>query len=132
MDESEIETVMKILVDNYSIIGAETARDVIGEWLAQFTDQPYHAADALMTLLDKNDVRFISVPELTSLVASEQSPEPDEKVTVFMHGGPWQGQSFAVDRVGAPVFAVGHPIGGRYWLDAKSDPPTYHWGQSHE
>jgi hypothetical protein len=30
-------------------------------------------------------------------------------------------------RLTAPVFAVGHEVGNHYWLDTKSDPPTYHW-----
>lgn len=49
------------------------------------------------------------------------------KVAVHFIGGPWAGQTFEIDRVVGPLFGVGHEIGKHYWLDTKSDPPTYHW-----
>lgn len=53
-------------------------------------------------------------------------PEP-RVVTVHFAGGPWDQRTTEVDRVVGPVFAVGHEVGNHYWLDSKSDPPTYHW-----
>lgn len=50
-----------------------------------------------------------------------------EATTVHFRGGPWDGQTYEVERIVGPVFAVGHEIGNAYWLDSKSDPPTYHW-----
>lgn len=51
---------------------------------------------------------------------------PSSAVVMVFKGGPWDGQSHA-GRVTAPVFAVGDSIGNHYWLDTKSDPPTYIW-----
>lgn len=51
----------------------------------------------------------------------------EQKVVVHFDGGPWDGQTYEVERVVGPVFAVGHEVGNHYWLDTKSDPPTYHW-----
>ncbi len=53
-------------------------------------------------------------------------PEPP-KATVHFSGGPWAGQTYETERVIGPLFAVGHEIGNHYWLDTKSDPPTYYW-----
>ena len=52
------------------------------------------------------------------------SPPP---VVVRFVGGPWDGQTVEVERVVGPVFAAGHEVGNHYWLDTKSDPPTYFW-----
>lgn len=49
------------------------------------------------------------------------------KITVHFEGGPWHGRSATVRTVTAPVFSVGNTIGRDYWLDTKSDPPTYRW-----
>jgi hypothetical protein len=46
---------------------------------------------------------------------------------VWFHGGPWAGAHVAVRTITAPVFASGSEVGRHYWLDARSDPPTYHW-----
>lgn len=54
---------------------------------------------------------------------AERAPR---KITVRLFGGPWNG-TVEVDHVVGPVFAVGDPIGNHYWLDSKSDPPTYWW-----
>ena len=54
---------------------------------------------------------------------------PGHEVT--FKGGPWDEQKWTVERVVGPVFAVCHAIGGHYWLDSKSDPPTYHWDGGH-
>lgn len=57
-----------------------------------------------------------------------QSEVDAAKTTVHFVGGPWDGQSYEVERVVAPVFGAGHPIGNHYWLDTKSgNTPTYHW-----
>lgn len=48
-------------------------------------------------------------------------------VTVYLRGGPWDGQTREVERVVGPLLSVGHEIGNHYWLDTKSDPPTYYW-----
>lgn len=47
--------------------------------------------------------------------------------TVHFVGGPWDGLHVEEERVVGPVYGVGHEIGNRYWLDTKSDPPTYYW-----
>lgn len=52
------------------------------------------------------------------------------KVTVHFIDGPWSGQSYEVERVVGPVFGAGHEVGNHYWLDTKSDPPTYFWDGS--
>lgn len=52
---------------------------------------------------------------------------PARSVTVHFRGGPWDGERVQVERVVGPVFNVGVEPGNRYWLDTKSDPPTYHW-----
>lgn len=49
------------------------------------------------------------------------------KTTVHFSGGPWARQTYEVKHVVGPLFAVGHEIGNHYWLDTKSDPPTYVW-----
>lgn len=49
------------------------------------------------------------------------------KITVHFEGGPWHGQTYEAATVTAPVFAVGSATGRDYWLDTKSDPPTYRW-----
>ena len=56
-------------------------------------------------------------------------PDHEEhKTEVAFSGGPWNRQTFKVDQVVAPVFAVGHEIGNHYWLDTKgSGTPTYYW-----
>jgi hypothetical protein len=54
-------------------------------------------------------------------------PVVAHKTTLHFAGGPWNGRAYEADRVVGPVFAVGHEIGNHYWLDSKSDPPTYHW-----
>ena len=65
--------------------------------------------------------------ELQRQLADLLKPKPP-KVTVYFAGGPWDGQHTEVDMATAPLFAVGHSIGGHYWLDTKSgDKPTYHW-----
>lgn len=52
------------------------------------------------------------------------------RVAVHFKGGPWADQTAEVERVVGPVFAVGNLIGNHYWLDTKSDPPTYVWDGS--
>lgn len=59
--------------------------------------------------------------------AVRQRESDEMRFTVHFRGGPWDGQTTEVERVVAPVFAVGHEVGNHYWLDTKSDPPTYHW-----
>ena len=56
-------------------------------------------------------------------------PDEEEHTTqVTFAGGPWNGQTYGVERVVGPVFAVGHVIGNHYWLDSKGrGTPTYHW-----
>lgn len=61
------------------------------------------------------------------VVEVEESDETEQATVVVFAGGPWDGQSHTVPRVIGPVFAVGDEIGNHYWLDSKSDPPTYHW-----
>lgn len=46
---------------------------------------------------------------------------------VHFSGGPWDAKTMEIERVVGPLFAVGHEIGNHYWLDTKSDPPTYVW-----
>lgn len=75
------------------------------------------------------------VAEARSCAASmrawlRQSESDARKVEVHFVGGPWAGQTYKVDRVVGPVFGVGHEIGNHYWLDSKSDPPTYHWNET--
>ena len=53
--------------------------------------------------------------------------EASERFSVTFDGGPWDGTTVAVDRVTGPVFAPGDEVGNHYWLDRKSDPPTYVW-----
>lgn len=52
---------------------------------------------------------------------------PVTLTTVHFSGGPWAGRTFDTQNVTSPVFAVGHEVGNHYWLDSKSDPPTYFW-----
>lgn len=59
----------------------------------------------------------------------EMNQADPHEVVVHFKGGPWDGQTHGVGRVVGPVFAVGHAIGNHYWLDTKSDPPTYHWNE---
>jgi hypothetical protein len=49
------------------------------------------------------------------------------RATVRFIGGPWDDKTADMNHVTAPVFAPGHEVGNHYWLDTKSDPPTYHW-----
>lgn len=53
--------------------------------------------------------------------------DEDPKTRVSFNGGPWDQETAEVGRVVGPVFAVGHQVGNHYWLNSKSDPPTYHW-----
>lgn len=55
---------------------------------------------------------------------------PVSSVTVWFVGGPWDAKTTDVPRVVGPMYAVGDIIGKHYWLDVKSDPPTYHWDNS--
>src|ERR1700733_9680706 len=73
-----------------------------------------------------NDPDHQDVLYLLSLL---DGPEPElRKVPVSFSGGPWDGQTYDVDRVVAPVFGAGHEIGNHYWLDVKSgNTPTYYW-----
>lgn len=61
---------------------------------------------------------------IESVLANAEKPS---KVTVHFVGGPWHGQTYEVEMVVGPLFAVGHEVGNHYWLDSKSDPPTYQW-----
>lgn len=55
------------------------------------------------------------------------TPTEPRVVTVHFSGGPWNGQTIEVERVISPVFLPGNEVGNHYWLDIKSDPPTYFW-----
>ena len=64
-----------------------------------------------------------------ALVATDLAAQVQERAMTTAHfaGGPWDGQQVEMEQVVGPVFGVGHDFGNHYWLDTKSDPPTYHW-----
>ena len=63
---------------------------------------------------------------ITDAIRDRHRDQPDT-FTIHFQGGPWGGQTAQVERIVAPVFAVGHIVGNHYYLDTKSDPPTYFW-----
>lgn len=78
-------------------------------------------------LYDVADVALTAMKVLRELGAVDEPPK--RKIEVHFRGGPWNGQTYEVERVVGPLFAVGHEIGNHYWLDSKSDPPTYFWDE---
>lgn len=49
--------------------------------------------------------------------------EAPRLVAVSFVGGPWNGETRDIERVITLLPATG----GEYWLDVKSDPPSYFW-----
>jgi len=51
----------------------------------------------------------------------------NSQTTAHFEGGPWHGRALPMKTVTAPVFSARHSVARNYWLDIKSDPPTYRW-----
>lgn len=90
-------------------------------------DYEYDQGD--IVVVDFDDLYNLARVALASMALLRREALSDEprKVEVHFRGGPWAGQTYEVERVVGPVFAVGDEIGNHYWLDSKSDPPTYIW-----
>lgn len=95
--------------------------------LADRIEQANDVCDALTLTRNGREIGVVvSVEEWARLTAHDSPPPPPPAAVMVFVGGPWDGKSHT-GRVTAPVFAVGDEVGNHYWLDTKSDPPTYHW-----
>lgn len=96
----------------------------VGEVAREFNDAEHDGRSVDLVKLRKE---LIQVAAMAGAWADACGAAPVRKITVHFQGGPWNGTTYEVERVIGPLFAVGHEIGNHYWLDSKSDPPTYFW-----
>jgi hypothetical protein len=81
--------------------------------------------DQLLGLMETPEIADYVVELHNRDLAAALRAKP--RTTVHFDGGPWNGRSVPMETVTAPAFSPSHSIGRNYWLDTKSDPPTYRW-----
>ena len=83
--------------------------------------------DQLLGLMETTELADYVVELHNRNVASARRQSIPPPTTVRFVGGPWNAKTAEVDAVTGPVFSAGDRIGCNYWLEGKSDPPTYRW-----
>jgi hypothetical protein len=89
-----------------------------------FVQRPGYPLNTLHLPTEQDARRVVAAITDALKDRAHEHPQP---FTVHFTGGPWDGKTYDAERIVAPVFAAGHLIGNHYYLDTKSEPPTYFW-----